>query len=678
MASSCSTSLLAPSFPLKIVPYVPPVPKPKPKSKAKSMATTKTAEHSHLGVAPSKDDGDWLHNDDFPMPDSNASGSLDPGVSALFGADASGSLDYDVVGGLGAASESEKPEHYQSDQESLDEGTNHDSSVAKTNSALNRFDGSSLEFPLILESDAAEEHHSTMQVKPSNGASDYQENGYHAAVRTEGFRAGQHDNLDAASMRALSVEGTDGIRHKSSPAEDEPLFNAEVMSRLPLTHKRTCRSSGDTMISSAGVSGITSEPELEDPRLPKRRRPSERHAESLILDHMPTPKPTPLSTPSGPDSRSRASSEPSPGPHDSGSNGGGAGSPVLPPNNIGKENGDDGAHARGRVEELLHSPRLSISPLEEIEGDQYIDADSNRHEINRKGSGGEPQDDEANQVDEVSGRPLAKSSQRRKRAVPPARERCRGPSRTAPRRRDCGTMSTRASRQVTSSQSRLLLTPRMDIAARSCSPQTFSLGTKAGDGSNINYGPSANMAYQITDLTLCPVPKGSSIVTAIVHCNESISSPSPTALDHKLFGENGKVIRMTQLSPDSWMLLGYRYDDGASSACNREGPTLRNADWTSSPLSDASDDTNHLDDDGDEEYENGEEGDMRSRQRTRATWIWSGRIYLNASQTGPQAQYGRICTRFSAAKVEPPEVENPDLDALYDGKQGDSHRPQRG
>ncbi|KAH8708395.1 hypothetical protein GQ44DRAFT_466355 [Phaeosphaeriaceae sp. PMI808] len=558
MASSCSTSLLAPSFPLKIVPYVPPVPKPKPKSKAKSTATTKTAEHSRLGVAPSKDGGDWLHIDDFPMPDSNASGSLNPGVSALFGADASGSLDYDVVGGLSAASESEKPEHYQSDQESLNEGTSDDSSVAKTNSALNRlFDGSSLEFPLILESDAAEEHHSTTQVKPSNGTSDYQENGYHAAVRTEGFRAGRHDNLDAASMRALSVEGMDGIRHKSSPAEDEPL-NVKVMSRLPLTRKRTCRSSGDTMISSAEVLDITSEPELEGPRLPKRRRPSERQLESLILDHVSTPKPTPLPTPSGPDSRSRASSEPSPGPLDSGSNGGGAGSPVPPPNNISKENGGDGAHARGRVEELLHSPRLTISPLEETEGDQYIDADSNRRETNRKGSGGEPQDNEANQVDEVPGRPLAKSSQRRKRAVPPVRERCRGPSRTAPRRRDCGTMPTRASRQVTSSQSRLLSTPRMDIATRSCSPQTFSPGTKVGDGSNINYGPSANMAYQITDLTLCPVPKGSSIVTAIVHCNESISSPNPTALDHKLFGEDGKVIRMTQLSPDSWMLLGYR------------------------------------------------------------------------------------------------------------------------
>lgn len=59
-----------------------------------------------------------------------------------------------------------------------------------------------IEFPLILESDAAEEHYGTTQVKPSNRASG-----------TEGYHAGQDGNLDAASMHALSVEGIDGIRH---------------------------------------------------------------------------------------------------------------------------------------------------------------------------------------------------------------------------------------------------------------------------------------------------------------------------------------------------------------------------------------------------------------------------------------------------------------------------------
>jgi hypothetical protein len=146
------------------------------------------------------------------------------------------------------------------------------------------------------------------------------------------------------------------------------------------------------------------------------------------------------------------------------------------------------------------------------------------------------------------------------------------------------------------------------------------------------------MAYQITDLTHCYVPEGSSIVTATVHCSEPNMSLNPIALYYKLLGGEGKVIHMTQLSPDSWMLLGYRYNDGASGACNRESPTLLNADLTSSPLSDtASDDTDHADEDEDE-CEYGEErmskykhhaihrnqrfsrADMCPRKRTRNPW----------------------------------------------------------
>jgi hypothetical protein len=72
------------------------------------------------------------------------------------------------LGGLSAASELEKPEHYQSGRELLaGRGMSH-----------------------------------ATQVKPNNGASG-----------TEGYRAGQDGDLDAASMRALSVECMGGIRH---------------------------------------------------------------------------------------------------------------------------------------------------------------------------------------------------------------------------------------------------------------------------------------------------------------------------------------------------------------------------------------------------------------------------------------------------------------------------------
>ncbi|KAF2189523.1 hypothetical protein K469DRAFT_41848 [Zopfia rhizophila CBS 207.26] len=162
-------------------------------------------------------------------------------------------------------------------------------------------------------------------------------------------------------------------------------------------------------------------------------------------------------------------------------------------------------------------------------------------------------------------------------------------------------MPTRTSRNVTLSQPRQLSKPRTDSVTWSCSPRTSSPGT------NKNHGPSANMAYQITDLTHCHVPEGSSIVTATMRCSESNLSLNPIALYHKLLGGEGKVIRMTQLSSDSWMLLGYRYDDGTLGVYTRESPTLLNADWTSSPLGDtASDDTDHADEDEDE-CEYGEE-----------------------------------------------------------------------
>jgi hypothetical protein len=106
MASSCSTSLLAPSYPMKIVPYDPRAPKPKPKSKSKPTSPANTTNHSRSGVGFSKNDGDWFHIDDFPMPDSNALRSLDPGVTALLGAtDASDLLDHGITCPLIVASQ---------------------------------------------------------------------------------------------------------------------------------------------------------------------------------------------------------------------------------------------------------------------------------------------------------------------------------------------------------------------------------------------------------------------------------------------------------------------------------------------------------------------------------------------------------------------------------------------
>ncbi|KAF2261445.1 hypothetical protein CC78DRAFT_583668 [Lojkania enalia] len=117
------------------------------------------------------------------------------------------------------------------------------------------------------------------------------------------------------------------------------------------------------------------------------------------------------------------------------------------------------------------------------------------------------------------------------------------------------------------------------------------------------------MSYQITDLTFCPVPKGSSIVTATVHFCDSKLSLSPIALDNKLFGGEGGVIRTSQLLPDSWMLLRSRYEDSTPGPSTYGSSMLPNADHKSSSYSDAvSHKTDYSHDDGAKEDRNGEEG----------------------------------------------------------------------
>ncbi|KAF1975440.1 hypothetical protein BU23DRAFT_566567 [Bimuria novae-zelandiae CBS 107.79] len=634
MTSSCSTTLFAPSLPMKIIPYVPGAPKPKSKSKAKSLATAKTAEYSR-GVGSSKDGGEWLYIDDFPMLDSNVS------PPSLFeAAGTSGSVDHDEVDGLSATSELEKLEHYKLGRESLDEGgTDHVARVTEADLAIVRLlDRSSRNFPLIVESDEAEGHHSATDVEPSNGASNCQDNGYRASAGNGGYSAAQHGDLDAVGERAFSIEDVENICPDSLLAQDELLLgDIDVTDELSAIRKRTRPEALDVMPESA----------LEDPCSLKRRRLARRQVENLILGPVATHKSTALPTPSGDVSRSRASNEPSLGPLDSGNERDGVGTLRLSPSDLrDDEDGGDSAHSRRTSEELLYSLRGSISPSERIEREQDIGLDSERREEYREGGGGDASEshkDPRNQDDDISRRPSAKIPQRRTRSGHLPQKKRNGPSRTALGRQGSRTMRTRASRQVASSKPGQLYRPPIDNRPRSRSPQTSSRGTKARDRRNIHYGPSLNMSYQITDLTLCPVPKGSSIVTAIFRYRDSKLSLDPVALDHKLLGGEGKVIRMTQLSPDSWMLLGYRYDDGASGPCTRGS---LNADWMSNLHSDAaSHETDHPDDDWDENSEK-EEGTEARGKRKRKPWLESDEVRLLSFRDKQGMEWKEICERF--------------------------------
>ncbi len=89
------------------------------------------------------------------------------------------------------------------------------------------------------------------------------------------------------------------------------------------------------------------------------------------------------------------------------------------------------------------------------------------------------------------------------------------------------------------------------------------------------------MGPRVTDITHYHVPNDSLVVAAIVRCRQPDLSLNPIALYHKIFGDEGTVIRMMQLSPDSWRLLGYRCERGNLVRLDREGVILLDAEGSS-------------------------------------------------------------------------------------------------
>jgi hypothetical protein len=191
-------------------------------------------------------------------------------------------------------------------------------------------------------------------------------------------------------------------------------------------------------------------------------------------------------------------------------------------------------------------------------------------------------------------------------------------------------------KEKTSPRSRPLYCSPMGNRPRSSSPRALSLGTRAE--TKTKYRPAVESSYHMTDFTLCAVPRGSSIVTAVVHYGDTKRPLDQTTLGARLLGGNGKVIRMTQLSPDSWMLLGYWYDDDASGLCTGRIPKT---DWASETHSDDS-----SDDDWDEESEKREEGTKTCGKRTRKPWLESDEMLLLSLKDKQGMDWKEICKRF--------------------------------
>lgn len=111
-----------------------------------------------------------------------------------------------------------------------------------------------------------------------------------------------------------------------------------------------------------------------------------------------------MQTPSGQVSPSGASNDPSPDLPNSDSKGDSVTTPDLPLNDLDEENSEDGTYSMGRVEDLLHCPRRSISLFDRIERKQDVEPDSDRRvEKGNASSGkdGESYEDQLNLVDKV-------------------------------------------------------------------------------------------------------------------------------------------------------------------------------------------------------------------------------------------------------------------------------------
>jgi hypothetical protein len=238
------------------------------------------------------------------------------------------------------------------------------------------------------------------------------------------------------------------------------------------------------------MSDVISDLETEDTHSAKRQRLAERQAQSPILEPASTSDSTSLLNLSGQASRSKASDGPISGRLGASHKGDGAVSLVLPPSDLRDGEYEHDAHVQGTADELLQS-RRSVSLFEGIEGEQHVIGDANMCKIDRQGSFGkvrESFEDEISDNNEGLGIPPANPRQLVGRDLAPKRK--RGLSNTALRALDCNMVPTRTLRQIRSGQPQqksMPGRPDIDEGPQSCSPRSYSPGTTAGDGININF-----------------------------------------------------------------------------------------------------------------------------------------------------------------------------------------------
>jgi hypothetical protein len=104
----------------------------------------------------------------------------------------------------------------------------------------------------------------------------------------------------------------------------------------------------------------------------------------------------------------------------------------------------------------------------------------------------------------------------------------------------------------------------------------------------------------------------------IVRCTELNLPLHAVALHRGLFGSEGKLIYMKQLSLELWMLVGHRRDDVALNTCSHEDLTSLSIIRASISTSDSASDGDGSSDEDEDEDEAFEED---RPARTRTPWL---------------------------------------------------------
>lgn len=403
-----------------------------------------------------------------------------------------------------------------------------------------------------------------------------------------------------------------------SLADEQPL---EDTSGRPPSGRKRARSPRTSMIlSSAELPDIPSVAGREDVDKRKRQKTISNMG-NPILEPMPS-----LVTSSGSLSRCGDINERGSPPIDSGSPPINLETPFSPLRNLEEENDV-------RVNELLRSPRREVTSTGRV-GDEAINPVSDTLAAYGTDRGG-GRSGEGNHLDGIDGS-LQETSPRSNHRGRPSR--MKGRSRSQPSHGSARRTSISASTLPSTASTRFHQPPmpRTESALQTCSPQRQSPKSKAG-GSHDQMG--AKMSYEITDLTHNQVPTGSSVVTMIVRCTESNLPLHPVALHRGLFGSEGELIRMKQLSPESWMLVGHRRDDVALNTCSREDPTSPSITRASISTSDSASD-------GDSSSDEDETCEEDRFARTRIPWSKSDEERLLSLRDKMLMSWNDVTKRF--------------------------------